>query len=488
VASVEVTPPPPTPAPPPTPPRIAQSAATTAEVRVGDNVVFEIRASFAERTAASRAADASKALREVLAEVNPEEVRVGKEEGFAVVYAAKTPIVQLGPLDAELAGDASLDVHADAVAASVRRSLRAEQKRSEVANTIFGVSLAVFFAVMTLFLLRKVRELSSRADAWLEENPERVPAIRLRSIEVLHPAAVRSGLALAVGVGRWVGQFGLVYGWLIAAFSLFEATQGVTERLTGYFLVPLGNFTSRFATSLPLVALVLVAGLALAILLRVVGLFFEGVAEGTTSLPWLPPDLARSTSAMVRLGMVVLTLVFVAPVITGDQEGALAQSGIVAVVAVGLASVPLLATAAVGIGVVFGRRIRQGEYAEIGGRYGRVIDVSLFESILEDDDANEVRVPHLTLLLHPTTVHGVLPRVMAEIVVEPALATDELRKRLLEAAASVGADPRVDLVKLELASATFSVGATSDEADARTRLMLRANAEISAARKAESAG
>src|SRR5690606_16388017 len=100
--------------------------------------------------------------------------------------------------------------------------------------------------------------------------------------------------------------------------------------------------TGRVATSLPVVVLVVIAGLAVAILLRVVGLFFEGLAEGTTSVAWLPPDLARPTSALLRTGMVVLALVFVAPVVTGDPDGALARSGLVALVALGVAGVPLL--------------------------------------------------------------------------------------------------------------------------------------------------
>ncbi len=478
------------PAPPPTAttPRVAaEKAAKPAEVRAGDAVVFIVRASFGDNSADARARAASKALREVMGLANPDEVRVETKDGVAVIYAGTAPIVQLGPLDAELASDASLEVHADSVAAAVRRTLRAEQKRSAVANTIFSVSLAVFFAVMTLFLLRKVRELSRRADAWLEDNPERVPAIRLRSIEVLHPAAVRSALALGVGVGRWVGQLGLVYAWLIAALSLFEATRGLTERLTGFFLQPLASFTGRFATSLPVVALALIAGLALAILLRVVGLFFEGVAQGTTSLAWLPADLARPTSALLRIGMVVLALVFVAPVITGDPDGALARSGLVAVIAVGIGAVPVLATAIVGAGVVFGRRIRQGEWAEVGARAGRIIDVSLFETILEDDEANEVRVPHLALLWHPTRIHGALPRIVAEVVVETALATEDMRRRLLDAAASVGADARVELVKLELHEARFALAATTDDADARSQLLLRAGAEVTAARQAAAA-
>lgn len=469
----------------PTPAAVEEAAPPTpAEVKSGEVVVFVIRGPLGGKTAEQRAAAATKALRDALSETSPDDVHVETKDGIAVVYAAAAPIVQLGEADAKLAGDATVVVHADGVAAAVRRTLRAEQKRSAVANTIFSVSLAVFFALLTLFLLRKVREVGNRADLWIEQNPERVPAIRVRTIEVLHPAAVRSALALAVGVARWVAQLGLVYAWLILALSLFEVTRGLTERLTGFFLVPLANFTTRFAMSLPIVAIVIIAGLALAILLRVVGIFFEGVSDGTTGLTWLPSDLARPTSALIRLGMIVLALVFVAPVITGDDEGALARAGLIAVIAIGLAATPVLSTAIVGAGVVFGRRIRVGEWTEVGSRVGRVIEVSLFETILEDEEANEVRVPHLALLWHPTRLHGAIPRVVVEVAVEPMLATPELRARLLDAAASVGADPRVDLVKLELAEARFALAATTDEADAGTQLLLRGAAEIAAARRA----
>lgn len=461
----------------------ARPASRGADAKIGDAVVFTLRGPLAGRTPEQRASAATKALRQVLA-ASPDSVKVEPEKGLFVVYVGAVPIVEIDDDDARLANAASTKVHADSVAAAVKGALQAEQKRSAVSSTIFSVSLAVFFAFLTLFLLRKVRELAGRADVWLEQNPERVPAIRLRTIEVLHPAAVRSALALAVGVARWVGQLGLVYGWLIAALSLFEATRGLTERLTGFFLVPLGNFTTRFATSLPIVAILLIAALATAILLRVVGLFFEGVSQGTTALGWLPADLARPTSLLIRIGMLVLALVFVAPVITGDAEGALARAGFVAVIAFGLSATPVLATSIVGAGVVFGRRIRVGEWTEVGNRVGRVTEVTLFETVLEDEEANEVRVPHLALLWHPTRLHGVIPRVVVEIAVEPSLATPEFHLRLLEAAASVGADPRVDLVKVEVAEARFALAATTDEADARTQLLLRGAAEVAAARRA----
>src|SRR5690606_35172072 len=98
------------------------------------------------------------------------------------------------------------------------------------------------------------------------------------------------------------------------------------------------------------------------------------------------------------------------------------------------------------------------------------------------EDANEVRIPHLTLLVQPIRLHNALPRVVVEVTVDAELASADLCERLRESAASVGAYARADLVTLTRTEARFSIGATTDDPDARTQLLLRAHAEIRGAR------
>ena len=130
----------------------------------------------------------------------------------------------------------------------------------------------------------------------------------------------------------------------------------------------------------------LVTILAVGVSLRFVRLFFGSMARGETTVGWMPRDLAEPTSILVRAGIVVITLVVAAPLITGTDDGTLSRAGVVALVAIGLAATPLLACAAAGIAVVFGRRLRVGDLAGVGGREGRVRALTMLEVLLEDDD------------------------------------------------------------------------------------------------------
>jgi small-conductance mechanosensitive channel len=192
--------------------------------------------------------------------------------------------------------------------------------------------------------------------------------------------------------------------------------------------------------------------------LRFVRLFFGSIARGETTVGWLPRDLAEPTSILVRAAIVVTTLVVAAPLVTGADDGTLSRAGVVALVSIGLAATPILACAAVGIAVVFGRRLRVGGRAAVGGREGKVLGLTMLEVKLEDEDGVAVHVPHLMSLWQPTRVISSASLVAAEVSVaagtDLALAVDVLRK----AAATVGTRGRVEILGLDASGAHLRVG------------------------------
>ena len=149
---------------------------------------------------------------------------------------------------------------------------------------------------------------------------------------------------IALSAARIIAQIGVIYAWIIITLSLFEATRGYTERLTGFVLTPLSALMGRIAVALPLVVIAVITALVVGVALRFVRLFFGSLARGETTLGLLPRDLAVATGILVRFGMVVVTLVVAAPLITGTDDGAISRAGVIALVALALASTPLLAT------------------------------------------------------------------------------------------------------------------------------------------------
>jgi Mechanosensitive ion channel len=422
-----------------------------ADVRLHERVVFSLQVALSGQSPQDRARAASHALESVVDDPEQPTTRVEEQSaGNAVVFVGRTPLVTLGKGDADApGGDVSLHVYAASVAAKVDGALRAERRRSAVATSVFSVSLLVFSGLLTLLLLRRVGNLSGRARTWVRDHPGRIPALTLGRIEVVRPVAVRGALSVALALAHRVAQFAIAYSWLIFALSRFEATRDYTGRLAGFVLVPLSALIGRLGAALPLFVVATVAGVALGVAVRFVGLFFVGVARGETHASWLPQDLAVATSLLVRAGMVLSALVLAAPLITGTDDGALSRAGVVALVALGLACTPVLACAAAGVPAVFGRRVKPGDFVEIGGRSGKVRDVTLLELVLEDAGGCEVRVPQLLGLWHPTRAFGRAPMSAIELAIDPHEPPARVEQALLSAARTTCDRARVELVSLD---------------------------------------
>jgi small-conductance mechanosensitive channel len=456
-------------APPPAP-----VADEPGDVRLGETLAFQIRARHADQSAKDRAKAASKALKESFEDESPDDVRVEKTQDAATVYVGSTPIVQLTMDDVNVAGDASLEVHADAVAAKVREAIRAEKERTALASRIFSISLVIFFGLFVVYLIGKIGDLAERANAWVDDNPDRIPAIRVRTLTLLNPGAFRSAIGGTIGVGKWFTQFAIAYLWLLAALSLFERTRGYTDKLNGMLLQPFVSLTTRVASSLPITIVVLIAALVVAVLFRVIGLFFESVRDGSTTVEWIPPELARPTSTLVRVGLVLTTLVFAGPVLTGNPDGALARAGFIGIMTLGLASVPVVSSSTVGMWVVFGQRYRIGEHVRVGDARGKIVDIGLADVTIEDSDGNETRIPHLVTLFRPIELLGVAPRVSVRFSLPRREVTPAALRRISEALLIVGAEPRAEVDEVTREEARLTLSVLSEDLDAKNRLLLAA--------------
>ena len=430
------------------------------DVRFHERVVFSLSAPRAGQSAEGRASAASRALETALDDPEHASAHVEEQPGAVVVYVGKTPVVTLGDADAEaVGGDTSLHVYAAAVASKVDDAVRAERTRSRIAEQVFSFSLLVFSGLMAFLIVRRIGDLATRAREWVRAHPDRIPALKLGTIEVARPLAVRGAVGVALALAHRIAQFTVVYLWLIFALSQFAATRDYTDRLAGFVLVPLSALIERLGAALPLFVVTAIAAVALGVAVRFVELFFGGVARGETRIDWLPRDLAGPTSVLVRAGMVVISIVLAAPLVTGSDDGALSRACMAALAALGLACTPVLASAAAGVPAVFGRKLKIGDFVEAGGQTGVVREVTLLEIVLEDAVGCELRVPQLRALWHPTRILGSAPMVSVEIVVDAHERPAKVEEVLVGATVATCDRARVDLLSLDVDGARWCVSA-----------------------------
>jgi small-conductance mechanosensitive channel len=452
-----------------------------ASARIRDQQVFTVKVARNGHSAAERAAHATEVMEHAVEEPVAPPVRVEDGGDVVIVYVGDAPVIQLGPEDALADGDASAAVHAAVIAARVTEAIHAERRRSALATTVFSASLLVFSALMVFLALSKLGGLVSHGRDWVVSRPSSLPNVRIAGIDVVRPTALR-GVALgAIDGSTWLLRLGLVYGWILFALSLFDVTRAYSARLTGFVIAPLYGLVGRLAGAMPVLVIGAVAGVVLLLSLRVVGLFFEGVARGEPSLSWLPSDLAAPTSVLVRIGLVVAAASIATPLITGNEEGPLARASLVAMGAIALSLIPVMASAAVGVTVLFGRKLKVGEFVEVGGRAGVVRSTMLLSVCLEDAQGCQVRIPHLASLLHPTRVLGAMPPIIVEVCVSPAADVAAVIAILSRVAEGVGIRGRVELTHLDADAAVYLVTVLSASANARSDILSATSTELRAA-------
>lgn len=387
--------------------RLAAQTSTepsAAHVTLRDKTVFTLYRGDGALSLVDRARAAGRALVKAASASHEAPARWETRGVRAVVFVGDVSIVSLSNEDVVAAKGSSLEVLAAGITTQVQTAVQHERTRSSWAKSVFSVSLVVFFGLITLYLMGKLRDLCGAARDFLLMHPRRVPALKLNTLEVLGPASVRNVLIIVLGVGRVLGLLGLFYAWLVVSLSLFERTRPWVQRLTFALLEPMSELVSRVATTLPVVVVAAVALALIAVLLRVIDLFFDSVARGETHLAVVPPDVAHATSVLVRGGLLTASLLFAGPILSGTTDGPLSRTSLVLLVCVALSATPLLCSLLAGVATVFSRAVRLGDRVEYGGQSGSVRAIGLLWLVLEDEQGASVRVPHLRSLWFPTRV------------------------------------------------------------------------------------
>ena len=427
-------------------------------VKLRDKKLFAIRVELSGVSAEDRARKASAALDLAFEEHADAEVKVDESQpGLAVILVGETPIVQLTQADADAAGDASLSAHALAAADSIRESFKSERTRRDIAQTVFSWSLVVFTALIAFLVQRRAREISGKARRWIKVHPDKLPVLRVGSVEILRPAAFQGVIQIGFSLVERALQLTLLYVWLVFVLSLFDATRGVGKRVTGFVLTPLGALASRIAMGLPgIVAGVVTVGVVL-VVLRFSGLFFQSVERGETQLEWLPKHLARPVGFLTRMLILAMALLLGAPLVTGSDEGVSGRIATVFLAAFGLAAVPILASASLGLVMIFAGRLRVGDFVVFDGRQGRVAQMTLLELRIHDGEGSEMRVPYLLTLVRPIRVLGPYRLTTLEIAVDAKADQTRVREILTTAQKGKHGAPRIRLMGFDAEGARYEI-------------------------------
>jgi small-conductance mechanosensitive channel len=385
----------------------SQAAWAEVDLSLQQRKLVTLRATLKGESPAERVEAAEVALAAALAAGGPGLVsreRLPGEPPALRLLIDGRPIVHLV---AEDLGGIHADTLLDAAAADAEHRLRlavAEWRESRDPRRL-GVAVAWSFgaSLVALLLLRGGL------------------ALRRRLLQALHgrivaPAQVAQGTAPwwrassdgLLGLLRWLTGLlswglALLLADLWASFVLhqFAYTRPWGERATHWLLELLAQFFNAALSALPGLLTALLIFLMARAATRLSDRLLQRVERGELSLGSLDAETAGPTARLVKVLLWLFALAMAYPYLPGAGSEAFKGVSVLAGLMLSLGASSVVGQALSGIGLMYTRVLRAGEYVRIGDIEGTVAGVGLFSTRLHTGLSEELSIPNALVFGQP---------------------------------------------------------------------------------------
>ena len=381
--------------PSPVPP--AHQAA--APVTVFNRQVTLFRAPLLGVPVEERALRANKTLRRMLA-TGGAGVVTSKPipQGYSIMLDGVLAFM-MSPEDADSLNEETLDQAAKNAVTSLELVVR-ETREARTMKLLLHATGLVLAATAALFL---IIWLLNRTRSWL--------TLRLTSLAHTHAERLSVGgeslmnrerllhlVQRGVTLVYWVLVLFVIYDWLGFSLGRFPYTRPWGERLTQYLIDLVVSFGSAVTRIVPNLLVALLIFLIAKFIIDLLKTVFERVEQGKLQLAWLDQDTVCPTRRLVSAGIWLFALVMAYPYLPGSGTEAFKGLSVLIGLMVSLGASSLVGQAASGLILMYTRTIRAGEYVQISGNQGTVMELGLFTTRIRTGLGEELTFPNALIL------------------------------------------------------------------------------------------
>jgi small-conductance mechanosensitive channel len=201
-----------------------------------------------------------------------------------------------------------------------------------------------------------------------------------------------------VNFAWWGTVVAAVYLYLNYDLALFPWTRGFAKKLLAFALDPIRTLASGFVKSLPNIIFLVVLFFVARYLLRLVRLFFDGLATERFVLKGFDPEWSWPTYRLVRLLFLMCVVVVAYPYVPGAGSDAFKGVTLFVGIIFSLGSSSLMGNFIAGYSMTYRRAFRVGDRVKIGANIGDVERMRLLVTHLRTLKNEELVVPNSNIL------------------------------------------------------------------------------------------
>lgn len=276
------------------------------------------------------------------------------------------------------------------------RAYREDRSPDRLTQGALYALLATLGLFAALWLGRK---LYRRVDTGMEQRyRSKIHGLEIQSFEIVRAERI---WAVLRGLLRWSGiilLLILIYLYLNFVLGLFPWTRALAAYLFGLLVNPLRRMGTALVEVVPDLVFIAILFMITRYALKIVRLYFSGVAEGTVTLKGFEREWAWPTYRILRLLIIIFALVVAYPYIPGSQTNAFKGISIFLGVLFSLGSSSVIANLIAGYTMTYRRAFRIGDRVKIGEHLGDVVEMRLLVTHLRSPKNEEIVVPNSVIL------------------------------------------------------------------------------------------
>jgi small-conductance mechanosensitive channel len=352
---------------------------SSANVVVGDQILFPIRTTLGPFSPADRAAAASVRLSRLARDVRiaPGKITTDAHETSTDILADDIIITSVTDDDAAAAGipRGVLALNYVTKIGSALSKVRGEYTyRSLILGALFAVLTTLVFIVVLVALHRFAPLLYRAIRHW---GATRIRTFRIQSLELLSAARLTELLVHGARLARLGITILLFYVYLPLVFSFFPWTRGLGVRVFSYVMSPIGAGWYAFISYLPRLLIILIVAGFCYLAIRIARFLFKEIERGTIGWPGFYPEWAMPTFRIVELFLLAFALVVVFPYLPGSDSPAFKGVSIFVGVLLSLGSSSAISNVIAGVILTYARAFRIGDRVQIANAVGDIADKTL---------------------------------------------------------------------------------------------------------------
>lgn len=389
----------------PGPVRSAQGVDTThappdtAAVVMWRRTIVVFRSSFGARSAAERAADATRRI-EALADSDVTDSVATRpiREGVLVTVGPRS-VFTITPSDADTLRGERLPELSTVAASRLRAALAAAREERSLPHLAWAAAMAALATILFLIALRLLSSVRRLVIAKLRSDAGQ----RFGQLSVGGFTLVSKDRLLVIGrrlfdVAAWAAGLFIAYLWLAFVLTRFAYTRPWGEALGTYLSTTIAGLALTVLSGIPGLFTVVLILIATRWIGRVVGAFFEAVEGGSVEVPWLHPETANPTRRIAVALLWLFAIVVAYPYIPGSTSSAFKGVSVFAGLVLSIGSSGIVNQAMSGLVVMYSRALRPGDYVRVGETEGIVTTLGMLSTKIRTHKREEVTLPNAVVV------------------------------------------------------------------------------------------